>query len=93
MVDPSLRALRDEGYDALQAGCRALLTDLSAAGLAPTDVTAEAERLHAWLDGLAVHAAMRADIYTTEKLTAAITYHLDALAIEGAVGLRGQRSR
>ncbi|MFC5267023.1 TetR/AcrR family transcriptional regulator [Kribbella qitaiheensis] len=92
MVDPSLRVLRDEGYAALEAGCRALLTDLSAAGLAPTDVTAEAERLHAWLDGLAVHAAMRPDIHTAEKLTAAITYHLDALATEGAVALRGQRS-
>ncbi|WP_158293082.1 MULTISPECIES: TetR/AcrR family transcriptional regulator [Kribbella] len=85
LVDPALRALRDEGYDALRAGCRAMLTDLSAAGLAPADVPAEAERLHAWLDGLAVHAAMRADSYTAEKLTAAITYHLDALATEGAV--------
>ena len=85
MVDPALRALRDEGYDALRAGCRAMLTDLSAAGLAPADVPAEAERMHAWLDGLAVHAAMRADSYTAEKLTAAITYHLDALATEGAV--------
>ena len=85
MVDPALRALRDEGYDALRAGCRAMLTDLSAAGLAPADVPAEAERLHAWLDGLAVHAAMRADSYTAERLTAAITYHLDALATEGAV--------
>jgi len=93
MVDPSLRVLRDEGYAALQAGCRAMLTDLSAAGLAPTDVTAEAERLHAWLDGLAVHAAVRADIYTAEKLTAAITYHLDALATEGTVALRDQRTR
>jgi AcrR family transcriptional regulator len=93
MVEPSLRALRDEGYDALHAGCRAILTDLSAAGLAPTDVGAEAERLHAWLDGLAVHAAMRADIYPAEKLTAAITYHLDGLATEGAVAPRNQRTR
>jgi hypothetical protein len=35
MVDPALRALRDEGYDVLLAGCRAILTDLSAAGLGP----------------------------------------------------------
>lgn len=93
MVDPSLRALRDEGYDALQAGCRAILAELSAAGLAPTDVRAEAERLHAWLDGLAVHAAMRPDLYTADKLTAAITYHLDMLATEAAVAPRNQRPR
>ncbi|MET8307838.1 TetR family transcriptional regulator C-terminal domain-containing protein [Micromonospora sp. NPDC005173] len=82
MVDPALRALRDEGYDALRAGCQAMVTDLSVAGLAPTDVRAEAERLHALLDGLAVHAAMRPDIHTAESLTAAIARHLDALAIE-----------
>jgi AcrR family transcriptional regulator len=88
IADPALRHLRDEGYDALQAGCRAILTDLAAAGLAPTDIQAEAERLHAWLDGLAVHAAMRADLHTAESLTAAIARHLDALAIEGGVELR-----
>jgi AcrR family transcriptional regulator len=92
MVDPVLRALRDEGYDALRAGCRAILTDLSAAGLAPTDIRAETERLHALLDGLAVHAAMRADIHTAESLKAAITRHLDALAIERAVALRGRHT-
>jgi len=93
MVDPALGDLRDEGYDALRAGCRAILTDLSAAGLAPTDVHTETERLHALLDGLAVHAAMRPDIHTAESLKAAIGRHLDDLAIEGAVALRkGQRT-
>ena len=91
MVDPALGDLRDEGYDALRAGCRAILTDLSAAGLAPADVHTETERLHALLDGLAVHAAMRPDIHTAESLKAAIGRHLDALAIEGAVtGLEQQ---
>lgn len=84
MVDPVLGSLRDEGYDALRAGCEAMVTDLSAAGLAPTDIPAEAERLHALLDGLAVHAAMRPDIHTAESLTAAIARHLDALATERA---------
>ncbi len=84
MVDPALRALRDEGYDALRAGCQAIVTDLAAAGLAPTDIPAETQRLHALLDGLAVHAAMRADLHTAEALTAAIARHLDALATERA---------
>jgi AcrR family transcriptional regulator len=79
MVDPALGALRDEAYDALRAGCQAMVTDLSAAGLAPTDVRAEAERLHALLDGLAVHAATRPDIHTAESLTAAVAHHLDTL--------------
>ena len=93
MVDPALGDLRDEGYDALRSGCRAILTDLSTAGLAPTDVHTETERLHALLDGLAVHAAMRPDIHTAESLKAAIGRHLDVLAIEGAVALRkGQRT-
>ncbi|MEQ4304909.1 TetR family transcriptional regulator C-terminal domain-containing protein [Plantactinospora sp. B6F1] len=82
MADPALRALRDEGYDALRAGCRRMISDLSAAGLAPTDIPAETERLHAMLDGLAVHAAMRPDIHTAESLVAAVAHHLDALAAQ-----------
>ena len=82
MVDPALGALRDEGYDALRAGCQATVSDLSAAGLAPTDVHVEAERLHALLDGLAIHAAMRPDIHNAESITAAVARHLDALATE-----------
>lgn len=84
MADPALRAMRDEGYDALRAGCQALVGGLSAAGLAPTDTAAEAERLHALLDGLAVHAAMRPALHTPASLTAAIARHLDALATERA---------
>jgi hypothetical protein len=57
-----------------------MITNLSAAGLAPIDIPAETERLHALLDGLAVHAAMRPDIHTAQSLTAAIAHHLDTLA-------------
>lgn len=84
MADSSLSVERDVGYDALRAGCLAMVTDLSAAGLAPTNVQAEANRLHVLLDGLAVHAAMRPDIHTSRFLTDAIARHLDALAIERA---------
>lgn len=82
MVDPGLVGLRDAGYDALRAGCLAMVTDLAAAGLAPADVHAEAERLHALLDGLATHAAMRPDVHDAESLTAAVARHLDGLAAE-----------
>lgn len=79
-VDPTLRALRDEGYEALRSGCRALVAELAAAGLAPADVEAETERLHALVDGLAIHAAMRPDRHTAASLAAAVARHLDALA-------------
>lgn len=82
MVDPTLQPLRDEGYAALRGACRAMVTDLAAAGLAPTDVPAQTTRLHAVLDGLAVHAVMRPDIHTAKSLTKAIAHHLDALATE-----------
>jgi AcrR family transcriptional regulator len=93
MVDRTLSTERDEGYNRLRAGCRALVADLSAAGLAPADVRAEADRLHALLDGLAVHAAMRPDIHTRRSLRAAVARHLDALAIErfGYDALHGEK--
>ena len=81
-VDPTLAALRDEGYDALRAGCTAIVADLAEAGLAPDDVPAEADRLHALLDGLAVHAAMRPGLHTADSLAAAVARHLDALAAQ-----------
>ncbi|MBE3015832.1 TetR family transcriptional regulator C-terminal domain-containing protein [Microbispora sp. NEAU-D428] len=80
--DRALRPLRDEGYDALRAACHSMITDLSAAGLAPADVPDQAGRLHALLDGLAVHAAMRPDLHTAESLSAIIACHLDGLAVE-----------
>ncbi|MEV6983686.1 TetR/AcrR family transcriptional regulator [Sphaerisporangium sp. NPDC051017] len=80
--DPALRPLRDGGYEALRAGCHTMIMDLSDAGLAPADVPAQTERLHALLDGLAVHAAVRPDLHTAESLTASVARHLDGLAIE-----------
>lgn len=74
MVDPELRALRDAGYDTLRAGCRGLSEGLSVA-----DAELEADRLHALVDGLAVHAAMRPDLNSPERMRAIIARHLDEL--------------
>ncbi|MGW3493598.1 TetR/AcrR family transcriptional regulator [Streptomyces sp. NPDC001020] len=76
MTDTELRALRDEGYDMLRAGCRGLVADLIGPGRDPEH---EAARLHALLDGLAVHAAMRPDIDTPDALRAVIADHLAEL--------------
>ncbi|MEV7234059.1 TetR family transcriptional regulator C-terminal domain-containing protein [Streptomyces sp. NPDC051020] len=76
MTDPELRALRDEGYDMLRAGCRGLVAGLIGPG---RDPEREAARLHALLDGLAVHAAMRPDVDTPDVLRAVIADHLAEL--------------
>ncbi|MFE4423055.1 TetR/AcrR family transcriptional regulator [Streptomyces sp. NPDC056817] len=76
MTDPELRALRDEGYDMLRAGCRGLVAGLIGPG---RDPEREAARLHALLDGLAVHAAMRPDVNTPDALRAVIADHLAEL--------------
>ncbi|MFF7788433.1 TetR family transcriptional regulator C-terminal domain-containing protein [Streptomyces sp. NPDC007991] len=76
MTDPELRALRDEGYDALRAVCRGLVTEL----IDPArDPDREAARLHALLDGLAVHAAMRPDVDTPDVMRNVIADHLAEL--------------
>jgi hypothetical protein len=79
MVDPQLRALRDRSYDALREGCRALVGGLLEAGTPGRDVEVETGRLHALVDGLAVHAAMRPDLNTPDRIRAVITRHLDEL--------------
>ncbi|MEV2256969.1 TetR/AcrR family transcriptional regulator [Streptomyces sp. NPDC050147] len=76
MTDPELRALRDEGYNALRAGCRGLVAGLVGPG---RDVDQETARLHALVDGLAVHAAMRPDMDTPEAMHAVIVGHLAEL--------------
>lgn len=79
MVDPELRVLRNEGYDALHAGCRRLVQDLAGPGHPRHDIEQEAHRLHALVDGLAVHAAMRPDTTTPEEMRAIIVSHLHAM--------------
>ncbi|TYB49701.1 TetR/AcrR family transcriptional regulator [Actinomadura chibensis] len=75
MVDPELRALRNEGYDALRAGCRRLVEALGS-----RNVESETDRLHALVDGLAVHAATRPDVATPGAMRAAVAAHLDSLS-------------
>ncbi|KAB2350898.1 TetR/AcrR family transcriptional regulator [Actinomadura rudentiformis] len=79
-ADPELRALRDRGYDVLHAGCRRLVQDLLGAGASTDDVDLQAERLHALVDGLAVHAATRPDRNGPERMAALVSRHLDDLA-------------
>ena len=81
LVDPGLRALRDEAYDLLHELCRQSVAALVDAGEAGNvlDVGLETERLYAVIDGLAVHAVVRPGRLTPEEATAVLALHLDSL--------------
>lgn len=76
MVDPALRECGDKGYDALRAGCRRWVVELAGDR---ADVELETDRLFALLDGLAVHAAMRPEQASADRLRATLASHLRAL--------------
>src|SRR5215211_1004519 len=81
LIDPALRDQHNEVHAALHQACASSLETLAASGhanggLAPT---LEAERLHALIDGLAVHTALRPDLMTPEQIVAVVRLHLDAL--------------
>jgi AcrR family transcriptional regulator len=85
LIDPELRAQYDEVHDALHHACAAALETLTGradakAGLATAPQT---ERLHALVDGLAVHTAVRPDLMTPEHIVTVLRLHLDALEALG----------
>jgi AcrR family transcriptional regulator len=81
LVDPAQRAIHQRIHDQLNGACVTAVTLLADAGLIPAglDVPLEAIRLHALLDGLAVHAVMRPERLPPERITAVIVRHLDTL--------------
>jgi AcrR family transcriptional regulator len=81
LVDPELRNLHSEVHDALHEACASSLATLTAARANPAaPATAlQVERLHALVDGLAVHTALRPDLMTPEHIVAVMRLHLNAL--------------
>ena len=81
LVDPGQRAIHQRIHDELNGACATALTLLADAGLTPAnlDIPLEATRLHALLDGLAVHAVMRPEQVPPERIRAVIARHLDTL--------------
>jgi AcrR family transcriptional regulator len=81
LVDPELRDLYSEVHDALHEACASSLATLTAARANPAaPATAlQVERLHALVDGLAVHTALRPDLMTPEHIVAVMRLHLNAL--------------
>ncbi len=80
LIDPALRDQHNEVHAALHQACASSIQTLAAggddAGQAPA---LEAERLHALIDGLAVHTALRPDLMKPEQIVAVVRLHLDAL--------------
>ena len=72
LVDPELRELRASAHAGLRGLCR------TAAELLGAD-EAEAERLHALVDGLALHAVLDPGTTTPARIARLLAAELDAL--------------
>jgi AcrR family transcriptional regulator len=81
LIDRALRDQHNDVHAALHQACASSLETLAAAGRANAGLAPalEAERLHALIDGLAVHTALRPDLMTPEQIVAVVRLHLDAL--------------
>jgi AcrR family transcriptional regulator len=81
LVDPQQRAIHERIHDDLNGACTMAVNLLVDAGLTTEglDVALEASRLHALLDGLALHAVMRPAKVSPSRIIAVIARHLDTL--------------
>jgi AcrR family transcriptional regulator len=77
ITDPALQSLNARVYDDL----RELLRRMVQSVVRPEqDLEMEVERLYALVDGLVVHAALRPDQWSPERLMRVLTYHVESLA-------------
>jgi AcrR family transcriptional regulator len=81
-VDPSLRPLRDRTHAQVRTLCRSAIETLRADGKTRPDLDLrdEAERLHALIDGLAMHATLEPEITSPSRQVELLSLHLDTLA-------------
>jgi AcrR family transcriptional regulator len=89
LVDPQQRAIHEQIHDQLNRACTIAIETLVAAGLTAEglDAALEASRLHALLDGLALHAVMRPAKVSPSRIVAVIARHLDTLQAGQSHGL------
>jgi hypothetical protein len=73
-VDPALRPRRDEAHAFLRNMCRKV-----AAALGAREPALAAERLHALVDGLALHAVLAPAVTTPHRQRAILARHLDEM--------------
>ena len=74
-VDPALRAARDQAHAQLRRTCHAV-----AVGLGARRPSLAAERLHALVDGLALHAVLAPDTTTPRRQREILAQHLEELS-------------
>lgn len=79
--DPALRPLLDAAHALLRDLCRQ-----AAEVYTSEDVPVEAERLHALLDGLALHAVLEPETTTPERIWAVLNAHLESMRGRPAPG-------
>lgn len=81
LVDPHLSELSSRVYEEMKTGIRNIIEGLVKLGLSGTDMKIEEEagRLHALIDGLALHAVMKPDQFNEEKMKAILRNHLLSL--------------
>lgn len=79
MAEPQLAPTYARGHDALGRLCRSVVRSLAAGPDTHAAVTVEAARLHALLDGLAMHLVFRAEPAAAASARAVLTAHLDSL--------------
>jgi AcrR family transcriptional regulator len=77
LVDPALRGLRDEAHAGLRGICR---TAAELVGVPASQLDADAERLHALIDGLALHALLDPVTTTPERQAQLVAGYLAALS-------------
>jgi AcrR family transcriptional regulator len=78
LVDDELRDLRDLAFDRLREAA-GVWVDHLLPGADPREHRFETERLFALMDGLALHAAMRPELASPERLAAVLEQHLDRI--------------
>jgi hypothetical protein len=73
-VDPALRPRRDEAHVLLRGTCHQIAVALGA-----RDPSVAAERLHALVDGLALHAVLAPATTTPDRLREILARHLEEM--------------
>jgi len=81
LIDPGLRTRHEEIDDALREACTSAIGRLAGAGRIRSglDEALEGERLHALVDGLALHTALRPEHLSPPRIVAVVVRHLDSL--------------
>jgi DNA-binding transcriptional regulator YbjK len=79
-TDPALGALAEEAHRGLRSLCESAVRYVAAQAGASLDVRLETDRLHALVDGLAVHGTMYPRLMPRTRMRAAVRAHLGELA-------------